>query len=130
MAAELKYKKEYCDMLVKHMSQGYSFSTFGAKVDVTRQTCYEWVDKYPEFKKAKSLGEQKAQDFIEKRLMAKLSGQDLSALGIDTKKIDTTALIFALKTRFHKDYGERQKIEQTVEQKTIQINIDKEDERV
>lgn len=117
MANTLQYKKEHCDSLIKHMSQGYSFSTFGAKANVTRTTCYEWVKTYPEFAEAKSIGEQRAQDFIEKRLMAKISGQDLTQLGIDTKKIDTTALIFALKTRFHKDYGERARIEHDISDK-------------
>ena len=120
----LQYKENYPDLLIKHMSQGLSFSTFGATVGVARQTCYEWVDKYPEFKEAKSIGEQKAQDFMEKRLLIKLSGQNVK--GIDTKKIDSRLLEFALKTRFYKDYGDKSKHQNDVSG-TININIDKDD---
>jgi len=131
MANTLQYKKEMCEMLVKHMSQGHSFSTFSTIAGVTRTTLYEWVDKYPEFKNAKENGEEAAKRFLEKRLMAKVSGQDLSGIGIDTKKIDTTCLIFALKTRFYKEYGDRQKIDQTVESTNeIKINLDTEDNEV
>jgi hypothetical protein len=41
-------------------------------------------------------------------LIAKVSGEKVH--GIDTKKIDTTAIIFAMKTRFFEDYGNKDKI--------------------
>ena len=65
-----------------------------------------------EFEAAKDLAFAYGQMFYEKRLAVKTSGQKLE--GINAKDIDTSCLIFALKTRFHKTYGERQKIEQTV----------------
>ena len=116
--ATLQYKKEFCKLLVEHMSQGHSFSTFSTIAGVTRTTLYDWVDKYKEFADAKMNGEESAKKFLEKRLMAKISGQDLSKIGIDTRKIDTTALIFALKTRFYKEYGDRQKVEHHTSEET------------
>ena len=117
----LQYKEEMCDQLIKHMAQGHSFSTFCTIANVTRTTLYNWVKEYPEFADAKEIAEEKAKVFLEKRLMAKLSGQDLSKLGINTKNIDTSCLIFALKTRFYKEYGDRSKIDQTIDG-TIGVN--------
>lgn len=123
MANTLQYKKEWCDALVKHMGQGHSFSTFSTICGVTRTTMYEWVDTYPEFKDAKINGEESAKKFLEKRLMAKISGQDLKSIGIDTKKIDTACLIFALKTRFYKEYGDRGKVEDSKKDDSQKIGL-------
>ena len=117
-----RYKPEYCDKLIAHMSKGLSIDTFGATVNVSRATIYEWASRHREFAEAKEKAIQKAQDFMESRLMAKISGQELK--GVDVKKIDTTCLIFALKTRFHKTYGDRQKLEHDVTdkaKKTIEL---------
>ena len=51
-----KYKPEYCQALIEHMSQGYSFESFAAVPRVDRDTVYEWVNKHPEFSDAKKLG--------------------------------------------------------------------------
>ena len=114
--ANIKYKPEYCELLIKHLAKGLSFDTFGATVNVGRSTVYDWFDRYPEFKEAKAIAEQEGQAFFEKRLSIKISGQEIK--GIDAKKIDTTCLIFALKTRFHKTYGDRQKIEYSADDAT------------
>ena len=50
-----QYKTEYPNLLIEHMESGLSFTTFGAVAEVSRKTLYEWVDKFPEFKKAKSI---------------------------------------------------------------------------
>jgi len=113
MANTLQYKKEFCELLIKHMSMGLSFRSFSAVAKVTRTTLYDWVDKYPEFKEAKEMGEDNALLFLEKRLMAKASGQDLKEQGINTKLIDLGAICFPLKTRFHQLYGDRSKVETT-----------------
>lgn len=66
MTLPTKYKPEYCEAVVKHMEQGYSFETFGAIIDVGRTTLYEWVEVYPEFKKAKQIAMAKCQMWWEK----------------------------------------------------------------
>lgn len=124
-APQDKFKDEYVDMLIKHMSQGMSFMSFGGVVGAGRTTLYDWCDRYPKFKEAKQIGELKSQQWMEQRLMLKISGQEIR--GIDTKKIDTTALIFALKTRFHKTYGEKQELTSTGE---IKITIDSDDDNL
>ena len=60
-----KYKEEYCDMLVYHMAQGYSFDTFAAVVNVCRDTIYEWLRVHENFSYAKKVGEQKNHLFFQ-----------------------------------------------------------------
>lgn len=110
-APQHKYRPEYCEMLIRHLAQGLSIQTFGGTIGVVRSTVYKWVDEMPEFKEAKLIGLQKAQEFFEKRLIAKVAGQKIQ--GIDSKTIDTSCLIFALKTRFHETYSEKQNIDIT-----------------
>lgn len=100
-----KYKPEFCQLLIEHMSKGLSFETFGAEINVVRSTLYKWCDDFPEFKDAKDIAFQKAQLFFEKRLVVKISGQKLD--GINAKDIDGQCLMFGLKTRFHPTYGDR-----------------------
>lgn len=100
-----EYKEEYCKMLIDHMSKGYSFMSFGADVSCGRTTLYEWVDKYPEFAAAKKEGEARALKFLESRAVGKIAGQKIA--GFDPKMSDTAMLIFMMKTRFHKEYGEK-----------------------
>ena len=119
-----KYKPEYCEELKKHMATGMSYESFGAEVDCGRSTLYDWEDKYPEWKAAKKTATEKAQSFFEKRLIAKTSGQKFNNENFDTKLIDNSCLIFALKTRFHKTYGEKQEITNKGE---IKVNLDSQD---
>ena len=111
-----KYDDSYPDLLIEHMKKGLSFQTFGVQINVVRSTLYEWVENYPEFKKAKEIGTMAGQDFMEKRLAAKISGQKIN--GLNVKDIDNSCLIFALKTRFHKTYGDKHE-----EKDAVNINI-------
>jgi len=106
-----QYKSEYCKMLIDHMKQGGSFTTFMTIAHVSRDTLYKWLDRFPEFKEAKKIAEAEALKFFEKILAAKISGVDIP--GFDPRKSDTACLIFALKTRFHKHYGEKAREEQS-----------------
>lgn len=54
------YHPDYPKMLTDHMSQGFSFETFAAIIDVVPQTIYGWCEKFPEFLEAKKLGHIKA----------------------------------------------------------------------
>lgn len=51
-----KYKPEYCNLLIEHMSKGLSFETFGTVIDVVRSTIYDWKLAYPEFAAAYKKG--------------------------------------------------------------------------
>jgi len=52
----LKYKPEYCELLIDHMSKGYSFETFCTLVNVVPSTIYEWKKDFPEFLEAYKKG--------------------------------------------------------------------------
>lgn len=47
------YKPEYCERLIGHMSNGLSFESFAAVIDVNRDTLYEWVKTHTDFSDAK-----------------------------------------------------------------------------
>lgn len=38
-----KFKVEYCDKLIEHMSKGYSFETFGPSIGVATSSTYRWL---------------------------------------------------------------------------------------
>ena len=103
-----KYRKELCKEVIDYMSSGNSFCAFGVHIDVCHSTLYEWLEKYPEFRKAYEKAKKACQKWFEDRMRISISGQDVK--GIDTKKIDKTLLIFALKTRFHETYGDKKEV--------------------
>ena len=61
-----KYKEEYCEMLIEHMSEGYSFDSFGGIIEVDETTLYEWEKTHKEFSLSKSIGTQKSMVWWEK----------------------------------------------------------------
>lgn len=110
LAKQSRYKPEYCQKLIDFMAQGYSLKAFGPEVKVCRDTLYEWMKVHPEFKEAHELGYMSALKFFETMLISCARGvipEQLKRHG--SKKLDITAIIFALKTRFHEEYGERLK---------------------
>lgn len=61
------YKPEYCEKLVKHMADGWSFESFGAEVGCGKNTLYEWRRANPEFDDAFNEGRSKHLKWMEKR---------------------------------------------------------------
>lgn len=102
---QLLYKKEFCKQLTEHMAKGYSYESFGPKVGVHRYTLYSWEKRFPEWKEAKKLGQDMALSAFETMLIGRATGHEKMKDG------ETTPIIFALKTRFHQIYGEKQKHE-------------------
>lgn len=51
-----KYKEEYCQQLIAHMAEGYSYESFAGKIKVNTDTLNEWVKVHPEFSVAKKDG--------------------------------------------------------------------------
>jgi hypothetical protein len=47
------YKPEYCQAVIDHCSQGYSFESFGGVIRVCLDTLNAWAKQYPEFLQAK-----------------------------------------------------------------------------
>ena len=87
-----KYKAEYCEMLVKHMEEGLSFESFGAKANVSRDTLYTWEKKYEEFAEAKKKGKTKCLEFWESMGRSGAAGK--------LPGFNAAAWIFNMKNRF------------------------------
>jgi len=121
----MKYKKAYCKIAENVLAEGFSMAVVAADCDVTRETIYNWMENHPEFFDSIKRGQQKGQAYYERLLKAKVAGQKVK--NFDPKLSDTACLIFALKTRFHKDFGNKDKLDvtQTAE---IKIHIDEDDQ--
>ena len=88
-----KYKPEYCQQLIDFMSDGFSLEAFAGKVSVTKDTVYQWRDKYPEFSDSIKVGFAKCRVFWE----------DMGKKGLFTdkeEKFNATVWIFNMKNRF------------------------------
>jgi transposase-like protein len=70
-----KYEPEYCEELIKTMSEGFSIEGFAGKIGVSKQTIYNWATTYPEFAEAKAVGEMKARLWFEQIGHAGMTGQ-------------------------------------------------------
>ena len=112
-----RYTEEMPAMLISHFAEGRSFESFAGRdnVMVGRSTIYDWVDKYEEFRIAKEIGESKALYFYETLLNSVVRGKTIKDLKgeviFDPKKSDPKSIMFVLKTRFHKIYSDRIKVD-------------------
>lgn len=95
-----KYKKEYCDKLVKHVGEGLSFESFAGEVGVTRDCLYKWTERYPEFLYAKREAEAKSLAFWEKIGRAGILDKLDAITGKKGAKFNHIAWIFLMKNRF------------------------------
>lgn len=104
MARASKYNPDFCEMLIKHMSEGLSFESFAAVAKVNRDTLYEWLKAHEEFREAKAEGLAENLLFYEKTGRAGMLGK-LPGFNI-------TAWIFNMKNRH--GWRDRQKDEAEV----------------
>jgi hypothetical protein len=109
MGRPTKYTKEMPKKAEEYLAKGFSKEATAGYLGIHKDTLYEWVKKHKLFSDAIKRGEARGLQQIEQWVIAKMSGQDIK--GFDPKKSDTTLLIFMLKTRFHKVYGDRIKVE-------------------
>jgi transposase len=88
-----KYKPEFCEILIKNMTDGYSFEACCGILGVTKDTGYKWLQKYPEFADAKKYGEVKSQEWWE-------TEGKLGLWSSKENKFNSAVWIFAMKNRF------------------------------
>lgn len=50
-----KYRPEYCQKLIDHMSQGYSFESFAGTVFCSKELLHDWANEHPDFIQAKKV---------------------------------------------------------------------------
>lgn len=61
----------FCDLLIEHMSRGYSFETFGAEIRYPQRIVQQWVHDKRSFAEAKGIGAMARQKTLEGLLMSK-----------------------------------------------------------
>lgn len=106
------YKPEYDELLIDHLSQGYSFESFGGVVMVGKTQLYEWVKNHESFSNAKNIGTSASLLWHEKTLN--------SMANTPMKDKNVTALVWGMKNRF----GWRDKKETLNENTNIEIIVD------
>lgn len=87
------YKPEFPEMLIEHMAQGLSFTSFGGIIGVPHQYMCEWEKKYPDFKKARAIGDSQSLVFWEKLGKVGIMGK--------IKSFNASAYIFSMKNKFN-----------------------------
>ena len=96
-----KYKPAYCDLLIEHMSEGASMTSFAAEIGVARDTISEWANVHPEFSAAVKIGKAKCAAWWEKLGRSNAISGDGNA----------TLVIFGLKNMAADDWREKQQVE-------------------
>lgn len=96
-----KYKPEFCQGLIEHMGQGFSFESFAAVIEVNRDTLYAWEKEYLEFSDAKSIAFDKNLMFWEKLGIDHILNESESfGEGVSrSKSLNSTIWIFNMKNR-------------------------------
>lgn len=97
-----KYQEAYCDLVIEHMTEGASLTSFAAEIGVARDTVSEWCAQHEEFSVAVKIGKAKCAAWWEKtgRTNAKDGGGN------------ATLVIFGLKNMGAEDWRDKQEIDQ------------------
>jgi transcriptional regulator with XRE-family HTH domain len=112
-----KYKPEYCQMLIDHMSQGLSYESFAAILGVARSSLYEWEKMFPAYSDSKSIGKEKLLLFFEKMGLEAMTGQ--------IPGFNAPTYIFTLKNKV--GWSDKHEVEQN---NKIEISISDEDKEL
>lgn len=102
-----KYKSKFCQMLIDHMSEGLSFESFAAVIDVNKDTLYAWSSEgNPSF--IKEFSEAKKKAFAQNLLWWEKAGKEglWDKMEFDEKgrkktykSLNSTLWIFNMKNR-------------------------------
>ena len=108
---DIKYKPEFVEELPSLFAQGEDVLEVCADLGICKATFYEWVNKYPEFKKAYSLAKEKSKAWWLKLGRAGACGK---------ADINPAVWIFNMKAKF--GYSDRP-IEEATEEKITKVEI-------
>lgn len=98
-----KYKPEYCQMVVDHMAEGASLTSFAAEIDVARSTINEWIDANPDFSEAVKRAKAKCAAWWER----------VGRNGAQGGDVNPTLVIFGLKNMAADDWRDKQELAHT-----------------
>ena len=65
------YMRGFCDLLIKHMADGYSFETFASTLKYPAADVTSWLTDKPEFLAALAIGKMQRKKTLETLLMGK-----------------------------------------------------------
>jgi hypothetical protein len=99
----MKYDPSICAKVPELFEDCSSITQVAVKLGIGRSTLYEWIDAYPEFKKAMELGLNKSEAAMEKLALEGAKGL--------YEKFSAPMLIFMMKNRFKSTYGEQKEEE-------------------
>ena len=96
----VKYRPEYCKLLIDFMGEGYSYEAFAGHIGVAVATLYNWENmknddgtaKYPQYLEAKKRA------FAKNRIYWETAGRSLMFMG--AKDVSPVVWIFNMKNRF------------------------------
>jgi len=97
------YDPMYCDMVVDHMQDGASITSFAAEIDVCRDTITEWCKVHEEFSLAVKRAKAKCAAWWEAR--GRDGAQNGAAPGANT------LIIFGLKNMAGDDWRDKQEVD-------------------
>jgi hypothetical protein len=113
-----KYTPEFGPRLIELCKQGLSRRALCAELEISADTFYEWVKKYPEFSDAYKIGEAVASNFYEKAMISGGLGK--------IKGFNVMALTFLMKNRYPREFRDRQDVDLVADIKTTGIeSLDK-----
>lgn len=93
VGAPTTYKSEYCEKLIEHMSNGYSYESFAGVISSSRAVLYKWEKAHPEFVDAKKKAIDKCLLFWEKIGIENL-------FGVKGSYFNVGIWVFNMKNRF------------------------------
>lgn len=89
------YLPEYCVTVVDHCADGRSLASFCNSIDISRQTLYQWRNRYPEFNDACARALLRAQEWFENQCRA----------GLQDRNFNSRLAEFLMTAQFRDDYA-------------------------
>jgi hypothetical protein len=102
MARPSKFQPAYCDLVIEHMAEGASLTSFAAEIGVARSTINEWMEAHSDFADSVRIAKAKCAAWWEKR------GRELAVEGGGNAAL----VMFGLKNMGADDWREKQEVEQ------------------
>jgi len=136
MGQASSYKEEFNQLLLDHLSSGFSFASFSAvlyeefRLKTSSQTLYNWLDRFPDFRLSKETGESLGLHLYEKLLISLSTGTIPDSLKVKgVKRLNFKVIAYILSTRFFKTYPMQNQAKQieSDNQNVIQISIDEDE---
>ena len=95
------YKPEYCEKVFDLMKIGTSISTVALKLEVHRDTIYEWKEKHPEFSDAIKRGVAASQGWWEEQ----------GRQHLQNPKFNSTLWFMNIKNRFYQEWRDKRDVD-------------------